>query len=175
MSTVLVAVIVIAVVGCIVVVLVFLNNRDRKKITLELLDRFSRLAMKNNLSFSSQDILENALIGLDGIQRKVLFISRTGEEKYDSIVIDLNSVKSCSVRNVYRSMNVGTAKNRKVEQLLDRVVLEFETGYGDSPIQITFFQQLVNHFSVLKELEQKAKNWESMLSKLISKDKMKTA
>ena len=175
MSTAIVAVIVVFVVALIVVLLVVLNNRDRKKITLELLDRFSRLAVENNLSFSSQEILENALIGLDGIQRRVLFISRTGVDEYASVLIDLNEMKSCSVRNVYSTVNIGTGKERKVEHLLDRIVIEFESRYNAEPIQLTFFQQMVNHFSGMKELEQKATSWESILSKLINKHVMKTA
>lgn len=175
MSTAIVAIIIISVLVFIVALLVVLNNRDRKKVTLELLERFSRLAMQHNLSFSSQEILENAIIGVDGIQRKVLFISRSGSEKYESILVDLHDVKSCSVRNVYRSVNVATGKEKKLEQLLDRIVIEFEKKYGGEPVQITFFQQMVNHFSLMKELEQKAKNWQSMLSKLISNDMVKIA
>ena len=175
MSTAIVAVILISVVALIVVLLVVLNNRDRKKITLELLERFSKLAMQNELSFSSQEVLDNALLGLDGIQRKVLFISRTGSFRYESVLIDLNEMKACSVKNVYKIVKLGSGSKVKVEQLMDRIVLEFERGDGGEPIEIIFFQQMVHHFSIMKELEQKAKNWQSILSKLITKQVIKTA
>ena len=34
---------------------------------------------------------------------------------------------------------------------------------------------MVHHYSEMKELEQKAKNWEAILSKLIRKQAIKTA
>src|SRR6478672_3463266 len=110
MSTVVVAVIIISFIAAIVLVLVAINNRDRKQTTLELLSRFSDRAMESNLSFSSQELLENTLMGLDGIQRKLLVIKKFRADKYEPLPIDLNEVKRCRKIQVYNSVSVGDGK-----------------------------------------------------------------
>ena len=72
MSTIIVAAILISIVIFICLILISINNKHRKKAITELLARSSKFEAENNLSFSSQEILENCLIGLDEIQRKLI-------------------------------------------------------------------------------------------------------
>ena len=118
MSTIIVAAVLILVIISICLILVSLNNKDRQKTTTELLNHFSKLGTENNLSFSSQEILQNCIIGLDGIQRKLLILKKNDEDKYDSLILDLNDVKSCSKKKIYRSVNVGTEKRKSLRTRL---------------------------------------------------------
>ena len=72
MSTIITAGILILVIISICLILISLNNRDRQKTITELLAHFSKLGTENNLSFSSQEILQNSIIGLDEIQREAI-------------------------------------------------------------------------------------------------------
>jgi hypothetical protein len=174
MSTVIIAVILISVIAAICVILISINNKDREKTTLKLLDHFTGIAMQSNLSFSSQEILETALIGLDGIQRKLLVITKTGADEYDSLLIDLKEVKSCNKKKLYKNVNVGGTEKIKLEKQIDKIVLDFEFADGRPSVQITFFEPLTNHILTMSELEKKAGNWEAMLSKLIHLELKKT-
>jgi hypothetical protein len=107
MPTIIVAVILICLIAAVTLTLIAISNKDREKNTLKLLNLFSGVAMQTNLSFSSQEILDNALIGLDGIQRKLLVITKIEDDKHDSLLIDLNDVKSCNMKKLYKNVNVG--------------------------------------------------------------------
>jgi len=174
MSTVLVAVIIISFIAAIVLVLVAINNRDRKQTTLELLSRFSDRAMESNLSFSSQELLENTLMGLDGIQRKLLVIKKFRADKYESLLIDLNEVKRCRKIQVYNSVSVGDGKKENIQNQLEKIVLEFEYLDGRTPTEIVFFEPLNNHILTMSELSEKAKKWEGIISKLLPGELKKT-
>ena len=166
MSTLIVAAILISVITGICLVLVSINNKHRKKAAYELLNRFSKLGTENNLSFSSQEILENCIIGLDGIQRKLLILKEIDKNKYDSILLDLNEVKRCTKKNIYTRVNIGTTKQEKFENHLDKIVLDFDFIDNRQPVQILFFEPVRNHIFAMLELEQKAKKWEAILSQI---------
>jgi len=175
MSTIIVAAILISVIVSISLFLVSINNKHRQKKTTELLNHFSKLGTENNLSFSSQEILENCIIGLDGIQRKLLILKQIDEDNYDSLLLDLNEVKSCSKKKIYRSVNIGTTKREKFDNHLDKIVLAFEFTDNRQPIHILFFESIANHIFTMSELEQKAKKWEVILSKMVKHNSKKIA
>ena len=166
MSTIIVAAFIISVIISICLILVSINNKQRRKTSTELLTHFSKLGTENNLSFSSQEILENWIIGLDGIQRKLLILKKIGKEEYDSILLDLNEVKNCTKRNIYTRVNIGTNKKEKFENHLDKIVLDFDFIDNRQPVQILFFKPVSNHIFAMLELEQKAKKWETILSQI---------
>ena len=166
MSTIIVAAIIISVIISISLKLVSINNKQRKKTSTELLNHFSKLGTENNLSFSSQEILENCIIGLDGIQRKLLILKKIDKDEYDSILLDLNEVKKCSKKNIYTRVNIGTSKKERFENHLDKIVLDFDFIDNRQPVQILFFEPITNHVFAMSELEQKAKKWETILSQI---------
>ena len=175
MSTIIVAAILILIIISICLILVSINNKDRRKTTSELLNHFNKLGTENNLSFSSEEILQDCIIGLDGIQRKLLILKKIDEGKHDSLVVDLNDVKSCSKKKIYRSINIGTEKREKFENQIDKIVLVFDFIDDRQPIHISFFDPVTNHIFAMQELEQKAKNWETILTKLLNTDLRKIA
>jgi len=166
MSTIIVAAIIISVIISISLKLVSINNKQRKKTSTELLNHFSKLGTGNNLSFSSQEILENCIIGLDGIQRKLLILKKIDKDEYDSILLDLNEVRKCSKKNIYTRVNIGTSKKERFENHLDKIVLDFDFIDNRQPVQILFFEPITNHVFAMLELEQKAKKWETILSQI---------
>ena len=175
MSTIIVAAVIVLVIISICLILISLNNKDRQKTTTELLDQFSKLGTENNLSFSSEEILKDCIIGLDGRQRKLLILKKLDGTKYDSLVLDLNDVKSCSKKKIYRSVNVGIGKKEKFENQIDKIVLAFDFVDNRQPIHISFFDPVTNHVFRMLELEQKANNWETILTKLLNTDIKKIA
>ena len=166
MSTIIVAAILISVITGICLILVSINNKHRQKKASELLNHFSKLGTENKLSFSSQEILENCIIGLDGIQRKLLILKKIDKDENDSILLDLNEVKKCSKKNIYTRVNIGTNKKERFENHLDKIVLDFDFIDNRQPVQILFFEPITNHIFAMSELEQKAKKWETILSQI---------
>src|SRR5215203_1809696 len=98
MSSLIVAGILIAFVAICCLLFVFINNQHKNKAMSSLLNKISQVGSEKNLSFSSHEILKNTIIGADGIQRKILIVKRLNFETYEDFLIDLDEVKSCSVK-----------------------------------------------------------------------------
>jgi hypothetical protein len=167
MSTLIVAIIIIASIAGICLLLIWINNKHKRKAMNELLHHFSEAGTKNNLSFSSQELLPDCILGLDGIHRKLLIVNRKSADEVVGHLINLDEVKSCSVKKYYTAIPAGSLKSKRLEQLLESVVLHFELANGKSPMEIAFYKQVDHHIYQLQDLEQKAKDWETILSKML--------
>jgi hypothetical protein len=138
----------------------------------ELFNHLSALGIKKNLNFSSCEFLKDALIGLDTTNRKLLIIRGMREARYEEVVVNLDEVKSCSLKKVYGSIKAGDLKKRKLEQLLDKISLYFEFHGDKDPVEVPFFEYLENNASDRSELNKKAGHWGLMLSAMLkSRDK----
>lgn len=164
MSTLLVAAIIIGSLAAICFVLVSIHNKHKREAMNNMLKHFSQLATENNLNFSSQEVLKNSILGLDGISRKIIVISKE-EDFYTSLLIDLTEVKNCTVKKIYGTIKVGDLKSHKLEQYLEKIILHFDL-IDKPPVEIVFYKNIHNHIYELQELEQKAKHWEAILSKM---------
>lgn len=174
MSTIFVAVIIIAVIAIVTLILISSSKKHRKKAREKLLHRFSEFGTANELSFTSQEILNDGIIGLDGLNKKLVVLEKN-EGEYDWCVLNLEEVKACNVRKIYQSTNAGTSKKQVMEEHLEKVVLQFELRDEKPRIDVPFFVFSKNHIYELAELEQKAKHWEVILSKMITGKVKKTA
>jgi hypothetical protein len=166
MSTLIVAAIIVGFILAICLLLRFIDrkqNKDRKK---ELLNHFVQSGTNNGLKLSSQEILNSGIIGLDGIQRKLLILNGHNGE-FNSQVIDLDEVKTCSVKKHYTTITMGNPKNSKPEQHLEAVVLHFCFYESKLPIEIPFYSHIHDPIYQLSERDQRARYWEMILTKML--------
>src|SRR4051812_32479171 len=124
MSTLIVAAIIIGAVVIISFLLNYVHNKHKREAMNKLLTYFSEAGTKDGLRFSSQELLKNTVMGVDGVSRKLLIANRQNEV-LASFVIDLQEMKSCAVQKIYASVNSGDGKNQKPEQYLEKIVLQF--------------------------------------------------
>jgi hypothetical protein len=174
MSSIIMALIIIGSIAAITLVLISINNKHQKRKKEKLLHRFSQMGSENNMSFTSQEILQDGIIGLDGLNKKLLILE-SSENDFNWTIINLEEVKACNVKKLYQATNRGTLKKRVMEEHLEKVVLQFELKDENGKIEIPFFSFGKNHIYQLAELEQKAKYWEASLSKLFTTKLKKTA
>ena len=87
--------------------------------------QLSELGSKFNLSFSSHLSLNNKLIALDGLKRKLLVLEANNEWSHPDI-IDLNKVSVVSVKKSYDSIRSGELRIKKFDEFLKRIDLQFE-------------------------------------------------
>ena len=73
----------------------FISNRDKRK-TERLFRQLSNEGAKNGLTFCSQEMLENKVIGIDGIHRKILVLEQN-KNKYNTSIISLDEVHHCQL------------------------------------------------------------------------------
>ncbi|MFL5740206.1 MAG: hypothetical protein ACJ75B_08310 [Flavisolibacter sp.] len=174
MSTIIIALIIICSIATITLVLISINNKHKKRKREKLLNRFSQIGSENNMSFTSQEILQDGIIGLDGLNKKLLILE-SHEGNFNWTTITLEDVNACYVKKLYQATNIGTFKKRTMEEHLEKVVLQFELKDEKGKIEVPFFIFTKNHIYQLAELEQKAKYWEASLSKLLTSKLKNTA
>jgi hypothetical protein len=172
MSTLVIAALLIGFIVTIFVVLVNLENKQKQKSMNKTLKRFSAEGVQNNLSFSSQEFVTDGIIGLDGVNRKLLFLKREDEVECTALIINLADVKRCLVKKHFGLLN---SKEKMPGQFLDKIVLRFEFHEQKPSIELTFFDNITNSFSMASELETKANHWEAVLSKMITQPQRQRA
>lgn len=130
------------------------------------LDQLSRLGSKHDLSFSSQEILKNHVMGLDGINRKILVLNTGDNDPGSYAIIDLDDVTNCSVIKQYGSIPGGDLKKKALELHLQNLLLNFSLKERSDPVQVVFYDHIQNDISEVKYLEAKARNWKTLITKL---------
>lgn len=166
MSTLFIAAIIIGIIAGVCVLLVRIDNKQKRIAVNDLLQRFSQLGTNHNLSFSSQEVLKDGVIGLDGMHRKLAVLQKRNEDGYHSNVINLGEIKTCSVKKQYGTIGSGDLQTKKPEQYLEKIVLHFEFNNGSEPVEVMFYNHIDHVIYQIAELENKAKHWEAILSKM---------
>lgn len=175
MSTLIVAIILIAIIAAIFLLFITVDKRQKRKHMNKLLKHFSELGSTYNLLFSSQTIIKDAMLGLDGINRKILILTVTEHDTFDHLLLDVDEIKTCSVRKTYGSIKNTRLKNLNLDQYLEEIILHFDFHTSRSPVEVPFYRHLKDPVTQAAELEQKAKDWEMTLSKMRQSPLKKTA
>lgn len=128
----------------------------------------SEQGTKNDLRFSSQEVIGNKIIALDGRKRTLLLLEeRDGRKLHHTI--DLEEVESCTLKKIYNRINAGDLKRKKVEEFLSTIALQFDfKNKKQRPVVLNFYDRGTNYITELKPLEAKAKGWQTVLSKLLT-------
>ena len=158
-----IALMLLAICAIILTVLVFQQKRKRARIE-KLLLQFSQLGSDNNLSFTSQEILHNSIIGLDGLKRKIVFLQETNGI-YEWMIVDLNTVSHCSLKLNYRGFRSGKKRNSGV--YFEKLLLQF-VSHDNQLIDLPFYAHPGTKLSTRRQLEQKARYWEAIISKMVA-------
>jgi N12 class adenine-specific DNA methylase len=127
--------------------------------------RLSELGSTMNLSFSSHLVTGNTVIGIDGIRKTLLIIEY--KEEMEWRIIHLEKVKSISVKKTYRGIMPGELNERKFEEFIDKIHLQFEYKDGSEDTVIPLFESGLDAVDDLKKLDLMVKNWQTMLSRMI--------
>ncbi len=171
MSTIIVAMILTGTMAAICLLLAGIKNKKKRKAMNKFLQQFSELGTVFHLTFSSQEVLKNCILGFDGVHQKLLVLKKQGESTFHSIVIALPDVKECSVKKHYGTIKRGDLKKRKLEHFLEAIVLQFTFVNSHPPVEVTFYHHCHNHIFDIFLLEQKARHWQAFLSKMLVSEK----
>jgi hypothetical protein len=147
------------------------NQQQKRKAMHQFLQQFSLLGSVYHLTFSGQEILSDSILGLDGIQRKLLVLQKQSPHTFRSMVIALNDVQECSVRKYYGTIKSGDLKKRTLEHFLEKISLHFSFGSQHPPVEVLFYHYNTHHVFDIPKQERKARHWEAVLTKLQSSAK----
>lgn len=142
----------------------FAAKRKKEKLFL----RLSKEGDANELTFCSQELLTNKLIGVDGIHWKIMIIERN-KNHYHSSIISLEEVHHCHVVTNEDEMACSNLKTFSAQ--IKNVVLElrFEFIKPQNTVSIIFAKGLKTSKRELEFLRSKAEYWSVMFSKMLTK------
>jgi hypothetical protein len=156
----------ISLIACCGFFIIIEKQRSRRRLR-NFLKHFSITGSKLGLSFSSQALLKNAVIGLDGMKRKLLIIYDLGNGLYNQYLVNLDEVNAVNAEII--SMDVGQAGAYEMYEVkkVSAVVLSFNFLSEKEILKIYFYNEEENDPVEVPELEQKARDWESILNKML--------
>jgi hypothetical protein len=143
----------------------FISNYDRRK-KEKLFRQLSREGATNGLTFCSQEILQDKVIGVDGIHRKILILERK-KNLYNTSIISLDEVHHCQL--VTNEEISDPAKKTFGQQIsAGALELRFEFNNHHQASSIIFTNGLNNSKRDLVLLKAKAEYWAVMFSKMLN-------
>jgi hypothetical protein len=168
MSSLIIAAIIIGSIILFCLLFIYINKKNERKQKKEFLNLYYEVASKYDLSFSSQEVLRNKIIGLDGLKRTLLIFQFVPVKSV--ICINIAEIKNCTVEREYENVNIGTEKKSKIEKHLTSISIQFDLINSSEPVSTSFYDFGFNSVYEMAELEAKANQWVCMLSKMIVKD-----
>jgi len=111
---------------------------------------------------------------LDILKRKLLYIEQNHENP-TCIVIDVSQVEKCILKKQYDSIDAGGLKKRKLHDYLATVFLQLSFTHHSKLVHLPFFERNKDKNLNVEEVEEKAKEWEIAVSKLLPVNKVERA
>lgn len=167
MSTIISAVIIIAVLVLIFWLLIAIHKNDLKKKAAGLIIHFNELAYNNNLSITETETLHDMVFGMDELYGKLLILESAEKNTYQHQIIDLDEVMRCTLQKNNRSVFEKGASGQISEVFVEQVNLLFEFTDRREPYELVFYKHIVDHIFELPQLEMKAIKWQELISKKI--------
>ena len=134
-----------------------IQMRGNKKLQKKFLEE----ALKQNLNIDLKEIWNLNMIGVDTVQKKLLFVQQQ-KDGFVSECIDLSRMQSSQVIITTSQIK----RNRKPEEVLQRTDIEFSPNYGEEKKLLNLFNQDLNF---VQDLEVKhAEKWNSLVQKYFS-------
>ncbi|MEP6950364.1 MAG: hypothetical protein ABI863_13860 [Ginsengibacter sp.] len=168
MSTIIIALLITISSITIPLIFILIARKKSKKRYEKFLNLFSQEGSKQELSFSSQELLKSRIIGLDGLRQTLLVFDF--ENAGNIICIAMAEVKNCMAEKKYDSIVIGTERKAIIEPHLRNIDLKFSFKNNAEPVSVSFYDSNVNSIYEMAELETKVKTWEAVLSKMIFKE-----
>jgi len=161
MSTIFMAILIIAFTVILPWILINRHKKAQQKKERAHFHRFSNAGSERHLSFSRQEIIQNKIIGFDGIQQVLMIIEM--EHDYDVTCIAIKDLVKCSITKVYHTVG----ENQDKEKICKEINLVFIFSDDRTPVPVLFYNNDTNSVYLMAEMEAKAKEWQTSISRMI--------
>ncbi len=138
----------------------FSNSRFKR------LCNIAKLARRTRLTISNQDEVGANVIALNIIKRKLLYAKRVPCAS-SCLIIDLNSLETCSIKKEYSSIRADELRTKKLHHFLKSVFLKLVFKKGAGAVSLALFDAQKESLDNVEQLEAQAKKWENLVSKLL--------
>ena len=134
-----------------------------KKKLKNLVKSFSELCYRNKLCISGKEVLENAILGVDNLNEKII-ITSYNSLKVQKQIFSIKQISRCFIKKVYRKIDAGDLKYKSLDEFVDKVILQIERTNVKEITEVTFYDKNKSIKSTLSSLEWKARVWAGYIS-----------
>lgn len=173
MSTFFTAAIVIAGTIALVWMLIIINKKNNRNKTALLLNAFKSQAAMQGLIISGQEILHDHIIGIDGRQQQLLVYHYNSDPAFTNISLD--EIKECTVLKEFETVTYGSVKNAVEELELRYISLQFKYKQKAIDLLVPFYNSRAHSIYEKAAWEEKAQQWQLLLSKMLKQPLKTTA
>ena len=143
-------------------IIIWQIRKDQK--ANELLLDFYGLATRFNFIITREEVLGNRMIALDDTNNKLLFLSKT-RKKQEGYLVDLNELKSSTVKTEYGLSNAYSKYHSNWEPGVEKISLQLHYKNGAKPLDLTFYEKLSDNGNQRRLGAAKAFDWEKLVTK----------
>lgn len=165
MQTTIIVLIVLIVTISVSLLFVLISNNYRQRKRQNLLISFRELGIDNNLAFTSQEVMHDIIIGLDGRKNKLLVL-KEDDGNFNWFMVNLRNIKRITVKKLYQHLNRWNTDKKILGEDLHQIVLQLETIDKQLPVNIAFYDSTKNDVFEIADLEEKANQWKAILSQI---------
>ena len=140
----------------------YFNNKIK-----ELRNR-NKVTNNKKLLFWKQETVGGNVIALDITKRKLLYFNEVNNKKA-CLIIDLKHVHGCTVQKQYNGINAGGLIKKKLQDYLKSILLHLCFKNSNRTIALSFYEEQKHKNEDAACLELKAKEWETIISKLLTR------
>jgi hypothetical protein len=144
-----------------------LISRNAKWKKERIFRQLSKEGAANNLTFCSQEMLQDKVMGFDGLHRKIMILEKN-KGSYHSSIISLDEVQHCELVTADGAFDPVTCKNFSRKIRSGALELKFQFTNPQQSASISFSNELINSKRELALLAAKAEYWCIMFSKMLS-------
>lgn len=165
MSTIYVAVIIIAITVIPPYLFIRFSKRQEQKDRDALFSQFNQAGRDHGLSFTRLEVLKDKILGFDAGKQSLLLLSF--DPAGSPVVIGLSNVQTCTLHRKYITLDSSNGQ-AKAEMITDQIGIRLTLSHSADSAWISFYDTNVNGIYQMQELEQKAKFWEGLINQHIS-------
>lgn len=128
--------------------------------------KLKRLASRLNLRFSRWFAFGNKAIGLDPVNNALL-ISDENDNQDCSHLIELEKIRSISLKKSYGCIKAGELSNKAIGEFLKYARLQFDVINSNAPIILSLYERGKDTAKDLRQLDLNSKDLYRVLSKIV--------
>ncbi len=143
-----------------------MKYKRKQKGNIRLLHKFRRLAETYKITITAQALLDGTILGLDGLERKLLIVQQRDGSTVVSKLIDLDDVNEFVLTKQFNASGRWVKSPVASEKYLEKLYLNIFLRNGHRE-RICFYNYSTTPVMDLTRMANKARHWEVMLTKLL--------
>ena len=142
---------------------VLLGHQRQYRKTEAMQEVFNSLSAEFGLAISTQDVFADRIIGLDEINRNLLFVTKDGSGH----ITDLDDVKSAAIKKEWGLVIDGYTRKKGANTAVKRIELEMIDRIRPTPVVLSLYDSENSNKLKREKAVEMAEKWQTLVSGIL--------